>query len=278
MTRHISLLIVIFCLLLGSCSFLSDKKHIPEGFSKLTVVIDDSSNFYLDKASAKSLSSEFNLSISYDTIHKGIVYTYDSLRNNEYDIVFSSLLNRQFKTPLTLISDTTIYINKSQVPNFDTLHSVNNFLTSLNTGDTICISYASSGCFHNYSTKTLIYKNDNYFNVEFTTDTSHDYKKSKILSIKKQLGLDFADTLHKLELGCIEGLSKQKEIQAICDKNMRDAKNGFDSMRANFMMFSSTTSSAIYVNRKNKVFVLSSNGINEIPYFENFMKALKLSL
>lgn len=278
MTRHISLLIVVLCLLLGSCSFLSDKKHIPESFSKLTVVIDDSSNFYLNKVFAKNLSSEFNLSISYDTINKGIVYTYDSLRNNEYDIVFSSLLNREFKTPLTLTSDTTIFINKSQIPNFDTLHSINTLLTNLSNDDTICIAYASSGCFHNYSTKTLIYKKDNNFIAEFTTDTSHDSKTSQILSIKKQLGSDFADTLHKLELGCMEGLSKQKEIQAICDKNMSQAKNSFDSMRANFMMFSSTTSSAIYVNRKNKVFVLSSNGINEIPYFENFMKALKLSL
>lgn len=276
MTRHISLLIVVFCLLLGSCTFLSGKEHIPEGFSKLTVVIDDSSNFYLDKVFARNLNSKFNLSISFDTIRKGIVYTYDSLRNNEYDIVFSSLLNRKFKTALTLISDTTIFIDKSQIPNFDTLHSVNNLLTNLSNDDTVCIAYESSGCFHNYSTKTLIYKRDNDFIAEFTTDTSHDSKTSQILYIKKQLGLDFANTLHKLELGCTEGKNKQKEIEAIRDKSMSKAKNSCDSMRANFMMFSSTTSSAIYLNKKNKVFVLSNNGINEIPYFRNFVQALKL--
>jgi hypothetical protein len=255
---------------------LSDKKHIPEGFSKLTVVIDDSSNFYLDKVFAKSIDSEFKFSRIFDTIHKGTVFTYDSLRNNEYEIVFLSLLNRNFKIPITIIDDTTIFIRKNQLPNFDTLQSITNVLSNMRQNDTICIAYTSSGCFHNYSNKTIIYKKENNFIAEFTTDTSHDYKASKILSIKKQLGIGFADTLHKLELGCIEGLKKQNDMQVICDKLMGKAKNNFDSMWANSMMFSSTASSAIFINKGNKVFVLSSNGINEIPYYSNFMKALNL--
>jgi hypothetical protein len=150
------------------------------------------------------------------------------------------------------------------------------FFNNLNENDTICVAYESSGCFHNYSSKTIIYKTKNNFFAEFIADTSENYKTTKIVNLKSKLGLDFADTIKKLELGCSEGLKKQNDIQAICDKKMKFAKNSFDSMRANFMMFSSTTSMTVYLNKGNKVFALSSNGINEIPYYYRFMKALKI--
>jgi hypothetical protein len=116
MTGHISIIVTTICLLLGSCSVKSDKKHIPEGFSKLTVIVDDNSNFYLDKVSVSNSNKEFKLTMEYDTIRKKPYYLYDSLRNNEYQIVLTSLVNRNFKIPITLTSDSTtfsaIYINK----------------------------------------------------------------------------------------------------------------------------------------------------------------------
>jgi hypothetical protein len=255
---------------------LSDKKHIAQGYSKLTVVVDDSSNFYLDKVLVKNDSTEFKLSKDYDTIRKTLVYVYDSLRNNEYEITLASLLNRSFKIPLTLIEDTVIFINKSQLQNFDTLTNANNLLSDLQYTDTICIAYASMGCFHNYSNKTLIYKRGDNFIAEFTIDTSHDSRTQQIILIKRQLAASFSDTLKNLESGCIEGLSKQQEIKKYCDKELSKAKNAMDSMRATIWLYSSTTSSAIYLNKRNKVFALTNNGINEIPYYHRFMNALKL--
>ena len=157
---------------------MSDKQHIPEGYSKLTVVVDNSSNFYLDKVIVKNDSTEFKLSKDYDTVRKTLVYVYDSLRNNEYEIAIASLLNRNFKLPLTLVKDTVIIIDKSQLYNFDTVGNANNLLSDLQNTDTLCIAYASMGCFHNYSNMTLIYKNQNSFTAEFTTDTSHDSKST----------------------------------------------------------------------------------------------------
>lgn len=194
---------------------MSDKKRIPEGYSKLTVVVDDSSNFYLDKVIVKDDSSLFKLSKDYDTIRKTLVYVYDSLRNNEYEITLASLLNRSLKIPFTLVKDTVIIIEKSQLQNFDTVGNASNLLSDLRNTDTLCIAYASRGCFHNYNNKTLIYKNQNGYTAEFTTDTSHNSKSQQIVSIKRQLPTSFLDTLRKLELGCMEGFSKQQEIKKI---------------------------------------------------------------
>ena len=255
---------------------MSDNKHIPEGYSKLTVVVDDSSNFYLDKVIAKNDSAEFKLLKDYDTVRKTFVYVYDSLRNNDYEITLASLLNRNFKLPLTLVKDTVIIIGKSQLQNFDTTGNATSLLSGLQHTDTLCIAYASMGCFHNYSNKTLIYKNQNGFTAEFTTDTSHDSKTQQIVSIKRQLPASFLDTLRKLELGCMEGFSKQQEIRKYCDKELSKAKDAMDSIRATMWLYSSTTSSVIYLNKGNKVFKLTTNGINEIPFYFGFMNALKL--
>jgi hypothetical protein len=255
---------------------MSDKKRIPEGYSKLTVVVADSSNFYLDKVIAKNDSAEFKLLKDYDTVRKTLVYVYDSLRNNEYEITLASLLNRNFKLALTLVKDTVIFIDKSQLHNFDTTGNATNLLSGVQNTDTLCIAYASIGCFHNYSNRTLIYKNQNVFTAEFTTDTSHDGKTQQIVSIKRQLPTSFLDTLRKLELGCMEGFSKQQEIKKYCDKELSKAKDAMDSMRATMWLYSSTTSSAIYLNKGNKVFELTNNGINEIPFYFRFMNALKL--
>lgn len=255
---------------------MSDKKHIPEGYSKLTVVVDDSSNFYLDKVIAKNDSAEFKLLKDYDTVRKTLVYVYDSLRNNEYEITLASLLNRNFKLPFTLVKDTVLIIGKSHLQNFDTTGNATNLLAGLQNTDTLCIAYASIGCFHNYSNKTLIYKNQNGFTAEFITDTSHDNKTPQIVSIKKQLPASFLDTLRKLELSCMDGFSKQQEIKKYCDKELSKAKDFWDSAKATSRLYSSTTSSKIYLNKGNKVFELTNNGINEIPFYSGFMKALKL--
>lgn len=255
---------------------MSDKKSIPEGYSMLTIVVDDSSNFYLDKVIVKNDSAEFKLSKDYDTVRKTLVYVYDSLRNNEYEITLVSLLNRNFKLPLTIVKDTVLIIGKSQLQNFDTTGNATNLLSGLQNTDTLCIAYVSIGCFHNYSNKTLIYKNQNGFTAEFTTDTSHNNKTQQIVSIKRQLPASFLDTLRKLELGCMEGFSKQQEIKRYCDKELSKAKDAMDSMRATMWLYSSTTSSAIYLNKGNKVFELTNNGINEIPFYFGFMNALKL--
>lgn len=277
MPQHFKTLIIIACFLLGACStVLSDKKHIPEGYSKLTVVTDKSSNFYLSKVLVTDDSTEFKLSKDYDTNRKTFVYVYDSLRNNEYEITLASLLNRDLKFPLTLIKDTVIIINKSQLQSFDTVSSADNFLSDLQDTVTLCIAYSSTGCFHNYSDKTLIYKTGGSFTAEFTTDTSHDSNTQQILSIKRQVPTSFSDTLKVLELGCMEGLSKQQEIKKQCDKELSKAKDAMDSLRATLWLYSSTTSSAIYLNKGNKVFELTNMGINENPYYFRFMKALKL--
>lgn len=276
MTRQFLILIPITCLLLGSCSVSSDKSHIPTGYSKLTVVVDDSSHFYLDKVLVEDDSSALKLSKDYDTIRKTLVYVYDSLPNNEYEVTLASLLNKDLKLPLTLIKDTVIIVNKSQLPNFEAIGSANSLLSELRNTDTLCIAYSSIGCFHNYSTKTLIYKSETGFTAEFTTDTSHDSKTQQIISIKRSFPTSFSDTLKKLELNCMEGLSKQQEIIILCNKELSKAKNAMDSMRASIRLYSSTTSSAIYLNKGNKVFVLTNSGINEIPFYYGFMNALKL--
>jgi hypothetical protein len=169
-----------------------------------------------------------------------------------------------------------IVISKSQFQNFDTVGNARNLLSDLQDTDTLCIAYASIGCFHNYSNKTLIYKTQNGFTAEFTTDTSHDSKTQQIVSIKRQLPTSFADTLKKLELSCLEGFSKQQEIKMRCDKELSKARDAMDSMRATMWLYSSTTSSVIYLNKGNKVFELTNNGINEIPFYFGFMNALEL--
>lgn len=275
MTRHFTIPIAIACLLLAACS-MSEKKHIPEGYSKLIIIVDESSNFYLNKVIAKNDSEEFKLLKEYDTARKGLVYVYDSLRNSNYEITLASFLNRNFNLPLTLIKDTVITIAKSQLQNFETTNNATNLLSDLRNTDTLCIAYASIGCFHNYSNKTLIYKNQNGFIVEFTTDTIHDRKTQQMVSIKKQLTTSFLDTLRKLELNCMKGFSKQQEIKRYCDKELSTAKDAIDSMRATMQLYSNTTSSVIYLNKGNKVFELTNNGINEIPFYFGFINALKL--
>jgi hypothetical protein len=230
----------------------------------------------LGKILVHKVSTEFKLSKEYDTIRKKIVYVYDSLQNNEYELTLASLLNRDLKLPLTLIKDTVIIIAKSQLQNFDTVGNASNLLSDLQNTDTLCIAYASSGCFHNYSNKTRIYKNQNGFVAEFSADTSHDSKTQQIVSIKRLLPTSFADTLKKLELSCLEGLSKQHEIEMRFNKELSNAKDAMDSMRTTMLLYSSTTFSAIYLNKGNKVFELTNNGINEIPFYYEFMKALKL--
>src|SRR5688572_1252941 len=118
MPRHITIFFIITCNLLAACSLLSDKKHILEEYSKLTVVVDNSSNFYLDEVLVKNNSGIFRLSKDYDTTRETIVYLYDSLKNNEYEITLASLLNRDVKIPLTLIKDTVVFVGKSQLKNF----------------------------------------------------------------------------------------------------------------------------------------------------------------
>jgi|GEM_PF-4569804 len=255
---------------------MTGKKSIPEGFSKLTVIVGDSSNFYLNNVVMENSDSSVNLSLEYDTIRKKLIYVCDSLKNSEYDLILNSVLNRKFVKPITLISDTTVYINKSELPAFDTLNRLTGILTDFQVDDTICIGYISSGCFHNYSNKTIIYRKDGNFIAEFTTDTSHDYKKSQILSLKSKLPSSFSDTLKQLELACMAGLVKQLAVRRNLDKQLVNAKDMWDSSRMSMIWFSSTTSSSIFINKGNRVFELTNNAINEIPYYDRFMSALKL--
>lgn len=255
---------------------MSDKNHIPEGYSKLTVVIDTNSNFYVDNVRVKNDSVAFSLSKNFDTIRNTLVYVYDSLRNNQYEITVASLLHRNFKLPLTLVNDTVVFIDRSNLHNFDTTGTATNLLTDWQNTDTLCIAYTSIGCFHNYSNKTLIYKNQNGFTAEFIADTSHDSNTQQLASTKTLLPTSFIDTLRKLEWGCMKGLSEQKEIQRYCENELSKARNASDSMRATIRLYSSTTSSAIYLNKGNKVFELTTKGIDEIPFYAGFMKTLKI--
>ncbi len=275
MIRQIAILFIVFCLFSLGCSIHPDQNRIPEGYSKLTVAVDESPNFYLDKVLVINESSELKPIQKYDTIRKEFVYVFDSLRNDKYEMRLTSLLNKSLNFPLTLVKDTVITIHKSKFQNFDTAASAISLLSDLQSTDTLCIAYKSRGCFHNYSNKTLIYKTKNGFTAEFSSDTSHDMMFQQILTIKRQLPMSFIDTLKKLEIGCMEGLSRQREIKKRRDKGLSKAKNAIDSMKA-YIGYWSTTSSAIYLNKGNKVFELTSEDIIEIPYYYRFMRALEL--
>lgn len=275
MARYFTMFIIISCILANACSRL-DKMKIPKGYSKLIVVLDSNSNFFVDKVVAESDLVQYKLFKNYDTKKNDIVYVNDSLQNNTYQITLISLLNRSLCLPLTLTKDTVIVIKRSQLQNYETVDDARHLLTDLQNTDTVCIAYSSIGCFHQYSNRTLIYGNRDGFLAEFVTDTSRDDRYQKIVSIKRQLPFSFIDTLKRLEHSCVDGFYRQQKIRIQCERDLAKAKTATDSMRANFGFYTSTTSSSIYLNRGNKVFELTNNGINEIPYYYEFLKALKL--
>ena len=255
---------------------MPEKKYIPEGYSKLRIVLDDSSHFYVDEIWVTTSNKKYRLLESYDTTIRKLIYSYDSLRNNEYTIVLSSLLNKDFKTFVLFTKDTLLKIGKTQFVNFEPIGDNILGLTDLTQTDTLCIGYESQGCFHHYKSKTIIYRKGEGYVAEFIRDTSQRRNAQQIMHLKGDLVASFSDTLRKFEQCLLSGFKTQAAMQKICNQRLSEAKDGMDSMRANMMMFTSTTSSVIYLRKGNKVFELSNAVINDIPYYDNFLRALNL--
>jgi hypothetical protein len=276
MRYYIFGIIINIIFLLPSC--LNNKKEIPEGRSKLTVTVDSNAIFFLSTITAEVDGSKYQLERQYDDTLKSFKYVYGKIQNNEYSINLSSLLNRTYTFPLTLTKDTTIFIDKSQLQNFEILGKENYALTDFQTNDTIYFGYEQQGCWGHYFDLIRIVKNPNDFTVEVKTDTSQNKAGNKLVVLKNNLSLNFSDSIKKLELACLELFKKQQENLIKYGKEIKQAKTGMDSARLDYFRYNmSTLTKNLYVIKGNKVFCFYLWGDEKNEYcYQTFLKSLNL--
>lgn len=262
---------------MGSCFINAGQKPSVPKFSKLTLLLEDSSKFYVDKLLLKNDSMERIMPYKFDsTVTNATPYGYDSLKNGTYEVTVKSLLDNVVKFSINLTSDSVLYVDKSLLPSFKNVPDALPLVSELANGDSLIVTYTSIGCFHNYIEKSVIYKHESGFDIKFSTDTSKNHEIEQLITIRRTLPVSFADSLKHLAKACTNAFQKQQKILNHYKTALMAAKNMEDSVNANSQIPYSTTSSDIYFRKGNKVFYLTSKVILEIPYYYHFIAAMKL--
>jgi len=274
--KYCFLPIMVF-IFLSACK--NNDKKIPEGYSKLTVVIDSGENFFLNEVTAELGDSKYLLENRFDDNRKDVIYIYNKVKNNEYNIQLSSHLDRTYSFPLTLVKDTIIFIDKSQLQNFDNMANEDYRMSDLQINDTISFGYAQYGCWGRYFDFIRIIKKEKNFSFEIRTDTAVNNSISNVTVLKHELPLNFTDSIAKLEKGLLAVFKTQQNNKIEYSRKIEQAKTATDSGRLNRLLYNtSTLSKVLYVVKGDQVYTfwLWGDEKNEDCY-ASFWKSLKPS-
>jgi hypothetical protein len=277
--RRCFIVIASLLFLISSCT--SNKKKIPIGYSKLTVVLDSNAIFYLNNIIAEIGDFKIRLQKEYDTSRKDFTYSTGKIKNNEYNIRMFSLLGREQSFPLSLINDTIIFIDKARLLNFERSSNADYSISNLTGDDTLTFAYEQHNCWGRRFDLIKINKKANDFTVEVRNDFPDEDKV--IAQFKINLGAVFSDSIKKLESSCIEIFKVQQKNLTEYSKKIKLAKTQTDSFRLDMLRYNySNLSKTLHVLKGNKVYTFNLWGDrkNEDCYhsFFTFLKSSSLEL
>ncbi len=216
-------LIISFFLVSFASSCFSKPK---QNYFRLQIAVDTSANFYINKITLLP-PNKFSSAIVKATIKPSpnTLYYFDSVSSGPAEFTIRSLFDRTYMQNIVINSDTTIYVKKAQLNNYEKDKRGALFDMFFSSLDTFHLAMTSWGCFHHYVEKTAIEKDGNAYQVRFTSD---DKEKTGV-SVEKKFGLEFSKFLDSLQ------------------SQWKRRKLGSDG--------GSTTSCEFYINIGNKVFV-----------------------
>jgi len=252
-----SILLFITIASLYSC-FHSDKNtiHAPIEFHRLKMALDTNANFYLDSV---RISKPHKFKVSnhrdFDSVLNTFAYVFDSVQTGNLDLTLSSFLGRVIIKKIDFHSDTTIFISRNELQNFENIDSKIAPTLELNDGDTIVIGLSSMGCFHSLKENIIINKSNGRYLLAFNTTRGRSYGYDP-MNLHKEFDSSFQHTIQAFYNDCVKLLRKQAE----------NDKKGLLAM--------STTSTYIYIRKGNQVFRLPDIGPLDWDGYDKLIKAI----
>jgi hypothetical protein len=212
MKRLYGIIFIIAALVVYNTSCSSkDQKH--KRHYTLRVIIDTSSNFYLDSVSisAKFVRNPYlggYIEQTYDSLYKSYAYKFDSVENGSLTIRLQSRLDRNFSKKILLKSDTTIFLSKTEIPSFweGNLDSLN--FIDVNPGEKVCLATYSAGCFHLHIEKSIIQRENEKYRIRFISNRPTSAAPQKT-DTTITLNSSFKDSLMDLQSSMIKFLRKK---------------------------------------------------------------------
>jgi hypothetical protein len=234
-----------------SCQPAGNKQLWKPGFSKLKVIIDTGSVFYLDSIRLSAPWKYTQFVTSWDTTMNTDVYVFDSVQNGELSISLVSFLSRTCDKKIILASDTTIFVSKNDIRSFSEQKEGELPDRKLSEGDTLVVGLRTIGCFGGSKQCLEIVKSQGMYHTNWHT-TWPVYSNVQLKNVHDS---SYSEKLDKFYRSC------EKVV-------MRPRDTSF--------WHSSTLITSLYIRKGNLVYPLPDEGeMCSNPYYALLVSTVK---
>jgi len=166
--RYIIAGLVLFITVMVSLSLCKSSNPSPLSKKKrsLKIVSDSLESRIIPFLSApnKRLSSHH---WAYDSVNNQMVYKFDSVDDGEWKINFQSLVGQNYSRTISVKTDTSVFVSKSDFPQVLQMDPDSLDITDLKKGEQLTVSVYMSGCFAQSLEKLIVTKEVNSYLVRF---------------------------------------------------------------------------------------------------------------